>query len=445
MSAGLIGNDKFMTRLSLQGNIKDWIGRYYKNDKIDLAYPRPVKDDIDHTKPKSIPFLYIKTNEHKTYAELEIETNDHTTLHIGRAVRHLANISEPETETIELALYNQHLKGPAFKFLRKDIEDSLIHHTKSPEEIWHNTIITKYNPNHRKLDASKIPKYVRPRLNQLHFMLQNKLSLSEDTSGILYRSSLGLKVQKSLPFGIITGATAKVNLADNLNRLSSTRPAALRPTRGDEQVFASQRFALDRLYGSWLGSLTSELHASISSGFLEEMYFGTGGEILYRPWQKTYGIGAELWRVQKRSPLTTFRSSYPEAITTGHLNFWYEVPDSNVTAFTKIGRYLAEDYGATLGLQTRFDNGAELKGFVTGTNRIDTNLFGGTSHFYSGVEFKLPLGNIPYVPRGSHIETKFEPMARNAGQSLDNPLPLYELTEPLSYRRIVQSWPDLLN
>ena len=176
------------------------------------------------------------------------------------------------------------------------------------------------------------------------------------------------------------------------------------------------------------------------------MYSGVGGEILYRPFQKTFAVGAEIWKVKKRNPASALglanQFSNP---TTAHLNLWYQLPNSNVTSFAKIGQYLGEDLGATLGIETKFKNGTRLKGFVTATNEADSNLFGGTSHLYSGIELKLPIGNIPYVPKGSRIDTSFVPLARDAGQTLDVPVSLYEVTAPWQYPEIAQSWEDFLN
>ena len=43
-----------------------------------------------------------------------------------------------------------------------------------------------------------------------------------------------------------------------------------------------------------------DIYAKLSGGLLEEMFGGVGGEVLYRPFNSTWGIGAELWRVRQR-------------------------------------------------------------------------------------------------------------------------------------------------
>ena len=101
--------------------------------------------------------------------------------------------------------------------------------------------------------------------------------------------------------------------------------------------------------------------------------------------------------------------------------------------------------GGTLGIQNEFDNGSKLEAFITATNEEDTNIFGGTSHLYGGVKMTLPFGNIPYVPKGSELRINTAPFSRDAGQTLDAPNKLYEVTEPISYRKVSQSWSNLLD
>ena len=134
-----------------------------------------------------------------------------------------------------------------------------------------------------------------------------------------------------------------------------------------------------------------------------------------------------------------------EDITTGHFNIFYELPNRNITAYSNIGRYLGNDFGATIGLQNTFSNGVTLDGFVTATDEEDMDLFGGTSNLYSGVRLSLPIGNIPYVPNGSAVRFNVSPFGRNFGQKLNKPTDLFETTEPFSYRQIHHSWQTLLD
>ena len=170
-----------------------------------------------------------------------------------------------------------------------------------------------------------------------------------------------------------------------------------------------------------------------------------GGEVLYRPFGKTFAIGAEGWWALKRDPYTDLNLGLNgDRLLTGHLQAWYEIPGTNMTLQARVGRYLAEDLGATLALKHRFDNGATLEAFATATDQADFDVFGSQTHLFSGLKMRLPLGNIPHLPVSSDIRIKVEPFGRDTGQSIDTPMPLYELTEPLSYRHIANNWNSII-
>lgn len=138
-------------------------------------------------------------------------------------------------------------------------------------------------------------------------------------------------------------------------------------------------------------------------------------------------------------------SFFEDPSFTGHLNLWYEVPNTDFTIFAKAGRYLGEDIGASGGIETRFENGAKVKAFVSVTNENDRDVFGGKTNLYSGLQLSLPIGNVKYLPKGSELRFASAPFGRDKAQTLDKPLPLYEVTEPMSYRRLTQSWQEVLN
>ena len=89
------------------------------------------------------------------------------------------------------------------------------------------------------------------------------------------------------------------------------------------------------------------------------------------------------------------------------------------------------------------DNGVKVRGFITATDLEDVNMFGAPANLYSGLEITLPFGDRCYLPPGSALRLAASPLGRDAGQSLDNPLPLYDLTEPFSERHILRHWNDI--
>jgi hypothetical protein len=283
-------------------------------------------------------------------------------------------------------------------------------------------------------------------LKDFRLLLDQQISLSEEDHGLLTRTSLVAGSRRATNFGFLdSGYALRLNLHDNLDNIPELRPPALLPVRSNVDAFADNAFAIDELYTSFTHSFKSDLHLSLIGGYLEEMYGGFGGELLYRPFGPRYAFSIELWEALKRDPATPLNLGFNgDHLLSGHINAWYDIPELDLTLHAKAGRYLAEDVGGTFALKKRFQNGASLEGFVTVTNNADYDLFGGTTHAYNGIRLKLPLGGYKYIPDGSAIRFRAEPFGRDTGQSIDNPIPLYEVTEPFSYGHMIRHWDGML-
>ena len=175
------------------------------------------------------------------------------------------------------------------------------------------------------------------------------------------------------------------------------------------------------------------------------MYAGIGGEFIVRPFRSRFALGAELWETYKRDPLTALNLGLTGEIgLTGHINAWYDWPGQDVTLFARAGRFLGGDYGVTGGLEKDFENGAQLKGFLTLTNDSDSDLHGNRAQAFHGVSLSLPLGSAPYIPDGSTLDVSANPLARNAGQNLEKPVSLYDLTKPFAFDHMARNWNDII-
>lgn len=428
LSAGVIGGESFMARLSLQEQAQDWIGRpAEKGIAPTLLTTRNKNANGDHQ-------YRLGLNKHEPTAQ-----------QIGWASKIVANTAQADKEFIRLSLRHKGLKGPSLKLIRTDIEKSELHQI-SPDEIWHNAIIEESQESDLSWMAINEELKNRHYPHDLRLILDQDLSLSESDAGILYQTAGLVEVEQQLPLGFMVGATGRVNIANNQNNLSKFRFRDPEPVRSDQDLFSSNRFGIDRLYGTWMHSVTPSTHLAVSGGYLEEMFSGYGGEILYRPFGKTFAVGAEGWRAYKRDPDSLLAKDMRDnVINTGHVNLYYEMPNDVTTAYLKIGQYLREDVGATFGLKNNFENGTKLEGYITGTDQEDADILGNSTHVFGGVRLSLPLGNIPYVPGGSAIRITTEPFARDSGQILDNPQSLYDVTEPVSSRAVHQSWKTLLD
>lgn len=450
ISLGMQGTDKVMARISLSTNIKDLRTPSAKDTprtpfrpfRTGLTLPAQMQSAAARDNIQ----LYEATASPST-AQARLLYTPHQTgpAQLSQAYTHMANHAGPSVEALRITPQIYNLQGQDITVSRRDLERAAGPHKASAEEIWRHTEFTP-SPAPPLLSPARPLEYGYG-LKSFEFVLDNHISLSEEDNGELYRSALVIKRSAPKLFGFLDSfASLRVNIKDNLYHLTDLRPASPLPVRSDVNDFTKNRVALDTLYSAYTRTLTPDLHMAVLGGYLEEMYAGAGGEILYRPFGKRFALGAESWLAFKRDPHSTSAlSPNGDHIVTGHLNGWYDLPGIDTTLKISAGRYLAGDIGTSAGLIKTFENGAKLEGFISLSGEDDYDVLGGTTHQYHGVKLSMPLGGYKYAPRRSRIDLHAGPIGRDTAQRLENPLPLYETTEPFSLQHLSRHWHDMTN
>ena len=451
VGAAMQGADKFMTRLTIKTHPAKWPHRAgnKKNAvpmrayRTELSLPAQMQQSAAR---EGLMLSGITRNLHTASAQLELAPHVSAPRQIGRAVVHMANHAGPSVEEIEIRPTIYGLQGPGVKVLRRDFELALARNQGSPQEIWQNAVFDPAPVNKESTSSDTGTTSIADRPQMLHARLADDFSLTEEDRGFLHRTSLILDARTPELAGILTGGVSwRVNLADNLDELILIRPRSAQPIRSDVDLFTRTSTSVERSFLSLAHSFTPEFHTALTAGYLEEMFAGYGGEILYRPFGKRYALGLEGWKVFKRDPLTDQNAGLTDYDTfTGHLNLWYDLPYWDTTLETKVGRFLGQDFGTSLGLLKRFDNGATLGAFMTLTDQSDPDLLGGSTNAYHGIRLTLPFGHDNYSHKWASLAFTAAPIGRDIGQTLDKPLPLYEATEAFSKQHMAQFWGEVV-
>lgn len=361
-----------------------------------------------------------------------------TPTQVGYVASDISNASGPTPQEIKMHVTTMGLTGPDITLNTRDIDQAIRRKQGSPEEIWRHALFDRFDEKEGVAYAPRKPYGFR--LN-----LANDVSLSEEDTGLVYRTGLIGAYQKNLGRHFIAGQSLRFNIADNLRGLNTNRVPSLLPVRSNVANFVHNTVNLDRNHITGLATPFHDLHIAASIGYLEEMYAGASGEMLYRPFGKSWAIGLESALALKRDPLSPLALDMNgDHILTGFLNGYYEVPNTGATFTASIGRYLAGDFGGSLELANTFENGVKVSGSITSTNASDVDAYGGRTNIYAGIKLSIPLGSLPYLPDNSSLSVNAYPLGRDTAQRLDLPVPLYDATEPLSYRHITQHWSQLL-
>jgi len=160
---------------------------------------------------------------------------------------------------------------------------------------------------------------------------------------------------------------------------------------------------------------------------------------LYKPFDRNFGIGVEIWKVKQREYRQLFGSRDYKTLT-GHINIYYKEPLTRVLLHLKGGRYLAEDSGFTVNLSRSFRSGLNMGVFFSLTD-ISKAEFGEGS-FDKGFFFNIPIQ--VFFDQYSRGVTGFglRPLTRDGAQYLVHAMPLWSTSYQANRDQLVHDWED---
>jgi hypothetical protein len=227
----------------------------------------------------------------------------------------------------------------------------------------------------------------------------------------------------------VSGAV-RYRLLDNYENFKYTGPSFLPRVRTYAREFlTTSRLTMPTLNVGKTQRLSENWYASAYGGYLEEMYGGVGGELMYRQPGSRWAFGGDWNSVQQRDFAQGFLLRDYRA-QTGHATAYWDTPMQGVQAALSAGQYLAGDKGMTLMVSKVFDNASTMGFYATKTN-VSAAQFGEGS-FDKGIFWSLPFD--AFLTRSSKGSAKFiwTPLTRDGGAKLRRPLELYEETQWLS-------------
>ena len=234
-------------------------------------------------------------------------------------------------------------------------------------------------------------------------------------------------------------AVGSVGIINNFDELKLASDSVLPHVRTDivKYLKESNKSHITRLQTNYFANPYKNIYTKISAGIFEPMFAGYGGEILYKPFGQSFGIGAEIWKVKQRAYRQLFSFRDYQTLT-GHMNFYYREPKSRVLFHLRGGRYLAEDSGFTFNVSRDFKSGLSMGVFFSLTD-ISKAEFGEGS-FDKGFFFNLPIQ--VFFREYSRGQTGFglRPLTRDGAQYLVHAQNLWSTTYQADKAQIIHEW-----
>ena len=200
------------------------------------------------------------------------------------------------------------------------------------------------------------------------------------------------------------------------------------------KYFARGQTGIGQLDAEYRFRIAPTVFAAAKAGYLESMFAGGGGEILWRPEGQRWALGADAYEVWQRGFDRLFDLQRYHVFT-GHVSLYYVSPWYDLNFVLSAGQYLAGDRGLTFQMTRRFSTGVEIGAFFTKTN-ISSAQFGEGS-FDKGILIRIPLGWALPIETQGRWDMDLRPVQRDGGQRLIGDALLFGETRQTSYAEIV--------
>ena len=184
---------------------------------------------------------------------------------------------------------------------------------------------------------------------------------------------------------------------------------------------------MQNLQLTWMDRVAPNWYTQAYGGYLELMFAGVGGEVLYRPRNNDWAIGANINRVKQRD-YDSQTGMLDYTVNTGHISGYYQLPWlKNTLLQVHAGQYLAGDKGATFNISHQFDSGITAGAYAALTN-VSSEDFGEGS-FNKGFYLSIPFDIMTLKPSTQRANISWTPLTRDGGQMLNRRYNLYGLTD----------------
>lgn len=237
--------------------------------------------------------------------------------------------------------------------------------------------------------------------------------------------------KRRLGDGLYVDSSARLTLFENVSDVAGLSNSRLPHVRSDVADYRQGgRFSLNSLLLNRYIQPRERVYARYSLGYYEEMFAGTGGQVLYFPRRGPWAADVALdWLRQREPGESTGFTDYSVLTLLGAVHYRWSRHD--LTATLRAGRFLARDEGVRYELKRRFRSGVEIGAWYTVTNGQDVTPPGSPDDPYhdKGVFVTIPLSSMLTADTQERASLALSPWTRDVGQMVASPGDLYGLLE----------------
>ncbi len=230
-----------------------------------------------------------------------------------------------------------------------------------------------------------------------------------------------------------TSGTLFGNVYNNYNKFNFTSPPSdsqLPRVRTRIREYVQNDVYISNLQTTYIDRLGDGWYGQLYGGYLEMMYGGVGGEVLYRPLDSNWAVGLDGNYVKQRDWDNMMQFADYKVATGNLTGYWQPQFIDGLLVKASVGRYLAKDKGVTFDVSRRFESGVTAGVFATFTN-VSAEQYGEGS-FNKGFYLSIPLDLLTVTHNRTRAQLNWIPLTRDGGQMVGRKYYLYGLTEERS-------------
>lgn len=238
---------------------------------------------------------------------------------------------------------------------------------------------------------------------------------------LLFDVGVELSARYRFGAGLVADAVVRASVFGTFDQARIVGASVIPPNappvvRSDSALYRQASDAyVERLTLTHFGRPGENLYSRVTFGYLERMFAGISGELLWQPANSRLGLGLEVNHVWARDYDGGF-GLRDYSVTTGHVSAYYRLTE-DFDAQLDVGRYLAGDWGATITLDRTFDSGWSVGAFATFTD-VPFESFGEGS-FDKGISLEIPLAWFTGNSIRSTTSATIRPLLRDGGARLN--------------------------
>jgi len=348
---------------------------------------------------------------------------------IGHAARAATRALPSSVETITVTSVERGMAVSSVTFRRSDLER--LENTRALDILPHVTITAA-----ERNDALVRTPDLYPTL---------KWSLTPYVEASIFdpdnplRADLGAQFSAKYEFapGVVLSGLVRQQAVGNLSDTTRVSDSVVQHVRSDLAEYQKHGdLALQHLTLSYYAQPATNVYSRLTVGYLERMYGGVSGEVLWKPVDSRLALGLEANWVKQRDFDQHFGFQDYQT-TTGHLSAYYDFGKGYVGELD-VGRYLARDWGATVALDREFENGWKVGAFATVTDMSSEDF--GEGSFDKGVRLSIPIAWSTGKPSINTLKTTIRPLQRDGGARLDVDGRLYETVHGAHVGALYNEW-----